>query len=186
MRLCLGLDVSTSITGISVIRDHEKFDPKVDFLDWHACELSKIESFWKKTDNITEALAALSVKFPKIDSIFIEEPMKRFAEGFSSAGTVSILQRMNGIVCYVAYKIWNVEPTYVPVSSARKVIGARIVQTKKDPQLRNAKKQTFDFILANDLSHVVWPCKKSGAVKDSTYDVVDSYVVARGGCLLNK
>lgn len=182
----LGLDISTSITGLSVIKSTDNFDPTKHLVFWQPIELTKFKSFWEKTDKVYNELNNLYELYPEIQTIYVEEPMKRFAVGLSSAQTVSILQRFNGIVCYNAYKRWNVEPTYVNVSSARKAIGIKIIQTKKDPQRRNAKQQTFDHITANDLKHIVWPVKRTGEVKNSCYDVVDSYVIAKGGMILNK
>jgi len=185
--LVLGLDVSTSVTGIVVLENVGDFEPKKHVVHWTPCELAKHKSFWDKTRVLYDALDDVRRMYAlDVGAIYVEEPMKRFAQGFSSAQTVSILQRMNGIACYIAYTMWNVEPTYVNVSSARKAAGVKVVQTKKDPQNRNAKQQTFDHMLANDLNHVQWPQKKSGVPKDFAYDVVDAYVIARGGMLLNK
>lgn len=184
--LTIGLDISTSVTGIAIIESRKNFNPNHHVVHWRPIELQKCKTFWKKTDVIRDALIDVREKHaPNVSTIFVEEPMKRFATGMSSAQTVSTLQRMNGIVCYIAYKIWGVEPEYVNVSAARKASGVKVVQTKKDPQQRNAKKQTFDHMLANDLSYIVWPTKRNSQPKDWAFDVVDAYVIAKGGMLLN-
>lgn len=180
----LGLDISTSITGIVVLEDttdQVPFDPTKHLVHYEGVELAKHKNFWIRTTHMKEALERVQAKYPVMDGIFVEEPMKRFAVGFSSAQTISILQRMNGIVCYLAFSMWSIDPTYINVTSARKKLGIKIVSRKKDPAGRNAKKQTFDHMLANDLSHIVWPLKRTGTPKDWVSDVVDAYVIGRAG-----
>lgn len=187
--LIIGLDVSTSVTGIVVLENNCNFDPKQHLMCYAPIELSKCKSFWDKTKILENEIENIRNKFaPEVTAIYVEEPMKRFATGLSSAQTVSALQRINGIACFIAYKTWShTEPTYVSVTQARKAAGVRVVQTKKDLQQRNAKKQTFDHMMSNDLSHIQWPVKRnSGNPKDWVYDVTDAYVIAKGGMLLNK
>lgn len=174
----LGIDASTSATGL-VVLDGEQ-------LVHHEAILFKgCNTFWEKCDRVHQALEKLSLCHT-IDAFYIEEPMKRFAEGFSSAETLSILQRFNGIVCYLVRERFGVDPVYVNVSSARKAAGIKVT-TKAKAGGRNAKQQTFDHVMANDLIHVQWPKKqRSDNLVDWAKDVVDAYVVARGGYELNK
>lgn len=186
--LVVGLDVSSSVTGIVVLEKSDSFDPKQHLIHYAPIELAKYKSFWKKTQALEGGIHAVrNLVTSNVDAIYVEEPMKRFATGMSSAQTVSVLQRINGIACFIAYKVWgNLEPTYVSVSQARKAAGVKVVQTKKDPQNRNAKKQTFDHMMTYDLSHVQWPTKRNSTnPKDWAFDVVDAYVIAKGGMLLN-
>jgi hypothetical protein len=193
--LVLGIDASTTITAFSVIDANNNYDPKKHFVDYWVEDFKGCSTFWEKCDKIVAKLVdidndikncAPAFDKPKIEAFYIEEPMKRFSPGMSSAETISTLQRFNGIVCYLTRERFGIDVKYVNVSAARKASGVRVVQTKKDPLGRNAKHQTFDHMLVNDLSHIQWPTKKSGKPKDWAYDVTDSYVVARGGSILNK
>jgi hypothetical protein len=191
--LVLGIDASTTVTAFSVIETSDNYDPKQHFIDYWVEDFKGCTTFWEKCDNIVKRLAIIDTQIKnaalnsrKIEAFYIEEPMKRFSPGMSSAETISTLQRFNGIVCYLTRERFGIDVKYVNVSAARKAAGVRVVQTKKDPLNRNAKHQTFDHMLANDLSHIVWPTKKSGKPKDWALDVTDSYVVARGGSVLNK
>lgn len=173
----LGVDASTSATGVVVLDDGK--------LVYHGAILFQgCNTFWEKCDRIRDSLEELA-RTHSIDNFFIEEPMKRFAEGFSSAGVISLLQRFNGIVCYLVRERFQVEPTYINVSSARKAAGIKVT-TKAKAGGRNAKQQTFDHVMANDLSYITWPKKmRSENIVDWARDVVDAYVVARGGLALN-
>lgn len=174
----LGIDASTSATGV-VVLDGDKM------IHHEAILFKGCNTFWEKCDRVRATMLDLSLGH-SINAFYIEEPMKRFAEGFSSAETLSILQRFNGIVCYLVRERFGVDPTYVNVSSARKAAGIKVT-TKAKAGGRNAKQQTFDHVMAHDLSHIQWPKKqRSDNLVDWAKDVVDAYVVARGGHELNK
>lgn len=178
MPISLGIDASTTATGIVVISDDEILHYGVEL--FKGCE-----TFWEKCDAFRRHIGELKKTIPRIDFFFIEEPMKRFAEGFSSAGVISLLQRFNGIVCYLTRETFGIDPTYVSVTSARKAAGVKVVSKAKAGG-RNAKQQTFDHMMANDLANIQWPKKqRSENIVDWSKDIVDAYVVARGGMLLN-
>lgn len=182
--MVLGLDVSTSITGLVLLDNVVDFDPKKNLVHYEPIEFKGCTTFWQKCDKIKVQLDQLHKQNPTIEGFFIEEPMKRFAEGFSSAETISILQRFNGIVCYLVRETWKIDPTYINVSSARKAIGVKVT-TKAKAGGRNAKQQTFDHLMSSDLNHITWPTKKrSTNLVDWSKDVVDAYVIARAGIVL--
>jgi hypothetical protein len=183
--LVLGLDVSTSITGLVLLDNVIDFDPKKNIVHYEPIEFKGCTTFWQKCDKIKSQLDKLYIQQPNVESFFIEEPMKRFAEGFSSAETISVLQRFNGIVCYLVREVWKIDPVYINVSSARKSIGIKVT-TKAKAGGRNAKQQTFDHVTAGDLNHIVWPTKKRSVnTVDWAKDVVDAFVIARAGIILN-
>jgi hypothetical protein len=183
--LVLGLDVSTSVTGLVLLDNVVNFDPTKNIVHYEPIEFKGCTTFWQKCDRIKQQLDKLHAQQPNVENFYIEEPMKRFAEGFSSAETISTLQRFNGIVCYLVREIWKIDPTYINVSSARKAIGIKVT-TKAKAGGRSAKQQTFDHIMANDLSHIVWPTKKKSTnTVEWAKDVVDAYVIARAGIALN-
>jgi hypothetical protein len=186
--LTLGIDASTSATGIVVIDETR-------VLHYSAETFRGAKTFWDKCDMLHQHLNELKMEltpifaktFPKkLDAFYIEEPMKRFAEGFSSAETLSILQRFNGIACYLTRDVFGIDPTYINVSSARKAAGVKVT-TKAKAGGRNAKQQAFDHMMANDLKHIEWPKKqRSENIVDWAKDVTDAYIVARGGWNITK
>lgn len=151
MAKVIGIDASTSATGIVVLQDEK-------IMHYGAVTFKSCKTFWEKCDVLQTTLELIKSEQDEIEQFFIEEPMKRFSEGFSSAETISVLQRFNGIVCYLTRKTFNVEPTYVSVSSARKSAGVKVVSKAKAGG-KNAKQQTFEQMMATDLKHIVWPKK---------------------------
>jgi hypothetical protein len=177
--LILGLDVSTSNTGV-VFLDTAGTIVTLDHIDFKGCE-----TFWEKCDRLRERFQEFKVKHPKLVGFYIEEPMKRFAAGFSSAEVISTLQRFNGIACFLARETWGLDPTYINVSSARKLAGIKVT-TKAKAGGRDVKTQVFDHMAATDLSHVKWPLKqRSPNIVDWAKDVTDAYVIAKAGAVLN-
>lgn len=184
----LGIDASTSVTAWVILEDDPMFDSKKHLLLYEAVEFKgkSFKTFWDKCDHVREQLRLLKVHQPTIDKFFIEEPMKRFSPGFSSAETISVLQRFNGIVCYFVRDMFGTDPVYVNVSSARKAAGVHVT-TKAKADGKNAKQQTFEHVTSNELSHMSWPTKRNSTqVKQFVFDIVDAYVVARGGMELYK
>jgi hypothetical protein len=186
----IGIDASTSATGVVVVDD--QVVDSVHKLVFYGAETFKgCETFWEKCDEFKKFLIELkrdlSATGPvNIERFFIEEPLKRFSTGLSSAGTISMLQRFNGIVCYLTRDVFGVEPTYINVSSARKAVGIKVMKKAKAGG-RNAKQQAFDHMMANDLSTITWPKKqRSENIVDWAKDVTDAYIVARAGLVLNQ
>jgi hypothetical protein len=101
--MILGLDVSTSITGATILDK----DGKVVYND--AWDLRKY----------------------KIDKVFIEQSLQSFRPGFSSAKTLSTLSKFNGVVSWMSYQILQVEPEFVAATSARKLCGITVPRGKK-------------------------------------------------------
>jgi hypothetical protein len=179
MSTILGLDVSTSNTGVVFLDDSAQI-LTLDHIDFKGCE-----TFWDKCDRLRERFQEFKQVHPQIAAFYIEEPMKRFAAGFSSAEVISMLQRFNGIACFLARETWGVDPVYVNVASARKLAGIKVT-TKAKSGGKDVKTQVFDHMAANDLKHVSWPLKmRSANIVDWAKDVTDAYVIAKAGTVLN-
>lgn len=183
--LILGLDISTSVTGYSILEDVKDFDSKKNVIDLNAIKFPDV-SFWEKTDYVKNILQQLHNKYPNIQKIVVEEPMKRFATGASSVQTIITLQKFNAIICLFCRDLWKVDPSYINVNNARKRLGLKIQQTKKVG--KNAKMQTAEWLLTHDFAHVVFPNKRGceacsnsiETIKSYVFDELDSYVIAHG------
>lgn len=180
----LGLDVSTSTTGVCILDvDVEPIDGKhivaLDKIDFKGCK-----TFFDKTDVIRNELVILVSAHPGNYHVAIEEPLMGFSKGMSSATTITTLMRFNGIVSYIARDVMKVDPDYVSAAHARKVCGVKLQRTSTVGM--SHKEQVFKYMSENDLRHVVWPKKKNGADVDWSRDATDSYVIARAWCLMNK
>lgn len=185
MAVILGLDVSTSVTGICVVDD----SVKPDDVGSHILLLDRIEfkgcnTLWEKADvvrNFFEEVYVRKLCMVSIKRVAVEEPLMGFRQGMSSAQTITQLVRFNGIVSYLARNIFNVEPEYIGSARARKLCGIKMQKTSiAGPQ----KEQVFAHMVANDLKHVSWPKKKNGNIVDWSRDACDAYVIARAASML--
>jgi Holliday junction resolvasome RuvABC endonuclease subunit len=164
--MILGLDISTSITGVCVLSDGEiVFN---DFIDTR-----KSKCFFEKTEKVKECLKELFAKY-EIEHIFVEQSLQSFRSGFSSAKTLSSLSRFNGVVSWVCYEISNIKPEYVAAISARKLCGIKV------PRGTKAKEVVIKNLLDNEESFVV-EYTKHGNIRQHYYDMADSIIIARAG-----
>ena len=175
----LGLDISTSCTGWCIL-DNSKIS--TGFID-----ISKEKSTFKKASIVRNKLVEINL-FNDIENIFIEENLQSFRSGFSSANTLSKLARFNGIVSYICFSEFLIEPSFLNVNTARKSLGIKIIKEKicglstKDQILKWAINDTSN-------SNNMWPEKtlKSGPRKGMVihdprcYDMADAYVIAKFG-----
>jgi hypothetical protein len=187
MNLILGLDISTAVTGYTVLNSDTGDLIAIDYID------TKSKSFWESTNEIRNRLQAL-LALGTYKDVFIEESLQQFRSGFSSAHTLSTLAKMNGIVSYIVLTMFGIEPKYISSANARSKCGIKLIRAstseeKKDP--RFTKKQIFDHVLAtrSELKGLHWPTTKStpknplGRLQDQCFDMIDSYVIAYSGYL---
>ena len=109
--MILGLDVSTSITGATVI------DNKGNVVLCEAWDTRKYKSFFDKASYINGRLTNVRIDFP-ITKIVIEQSLQMFRSGFSSAKVLTLLSKFNGVVSWLCYNTFGLEPEYVSASSA--------------------------------------------------------------------
>ena len=180
--LILGLDVSTSVTGVCLLNPNiASIINGAHILHLDRIDFKKCKSFWDKTDLVAVELDNLLKKFPGSYRVVLEEPLMGFRTGMSSAATITTLMRFNGIVSYIARDIFKVEPEYIASSRARKLCGIKLQKTSVAGI--NGKEQVFKHMSSNDLCHVQWPTKKNGQAVDWSRDATDAYVVARAASL---
>ena len=166
----LGLDVSTSITGVAIVDDSGKI------LHCEAIDTrnkNKFPSLLSKAKFIKDKLWELEdAHF--IDKIYIEESLQSFRSGFSSAKTLSTLSKINGIVSYLVCDIFEKEPEYIASTSARKLCGIKV------PRGQKAKEIVLNFLLDSDPDFVI-EYTRHGNPCPGAYDKADSVIIARAG-----
>ena len=165
--MILGLDVSTSITGATIINEKG-----VVILN-ESLDTRKYKNFFLKAENMKNYLTKLSKEY-NIEKIFIEQSLQSFRSGFSSAKTLSTLSRFNGVVSWMCYSLWSIEPEYLAATSARKMCGIKI------PKGEKAKPIVLQYVLDNEPSFVL-EYTKHGNPKPDSYDRADSWVIAMAG-----
>jgi Holliday junction resolvasome RuvABC endonuclease subunit len=163
----LGLDISTSITGYTVL-DYEGNILACDHID-----LRKEKDFFKKIQIVKSRLEVINDEYD-IEQVYVEQSLQSFRSGFSSAQTLSLLSKINGIISWLCYNMFYGEPKYLAATSARKLCGIKI------PKGQKAKKVSLQFVIDNvpgfDVEYT-----RHGNPRPGYADRSDSYVIARAG-----
>ena len=184
--LVLGLDVSTSCTGVCIIDNSVQPDDKgsnillLDKIEFKGCG-----TFFEKADRVHSELLRHVSRLRETPAVFaLEEPLLGFQKGMSSAATITTLMRFNGIVSYIGRSLFHVDPVYISAAHARKLCGIKMQRTAVAGM--SGKEQVFKHMSENDLKHVVWDKKKSGQPIDASRDMTDAYVIAKAASLTNE
>lgn len=178
----LGLDISTSCTGVCIL------DKNLNLVMLDAVKFpSSCITMFDKADRGIEEIKKL-VSGKNIEKIFVEANAKMFMPGFSSADTLITLAKFNILLSYLSHKAFGAQVIDVNVSSARKAVGFKSNKADKRPK----KEQVKDYVIA---LHPEFPYKKhiakTGSKKNqevydaSNGDMIDAWVIAKGGSLLN-
>jgi hypothetical protein len=170
--MILGLDISTSITGATVI------DDKGNVVFCEAWDTRKIKSFFDKGAYIRSKLVDIKIKHP-ITKIVVEQSLQMFRAGFSSAKTLTLLSKFNGVVSWLCYDIFEIPPEYVAATSARKQAGIKV------PRGTKAKEVVLEYV-KKTIPNFKYELTKAGNPKPGTYDRADSIVLALASYLDNK
>ena len=184
MEINLGLDISTSCTGYCL------FNTEGRLLDVGGIRLNNKKSLFSRVTDVSRILNKVCEE-KNIKNVYIEENLQAFRPGLSSAKTLLTLARFNGMISYEVYSMTGLDPIYVNVNSARKLVGLKI-DRKSD---LTTKDQVYEWVcqdLKKTNTNIAWPFKilKSGPRKGqqildpSAYDMSDAYVICKAGMLL--
>mgnify|MGYP005817370703 FL=1 len=164
--IILGLDLSTSITGATLLGQN---GDTIICESWDTRNKRQFPTIFHKAQFVRDRLVNLGWPVKKI---FIEQSLQSFRSGFSSAQTLSTLARFNGIISWICYNELNVTPEYVAASSARKLCELKV------PRGTKAKEVALQYFLDN--GHKI-EYTSHGNPKPGSYDRADSWVVAKAG-----
>jgi len=171
--MILGLDVSTSITGATVLDNEGKIVYN------EAWDTRKYKDFFKKAEYVEKRIDELRSNGFGIERVYIEQSLQSFRSGFSSAKTLSTLARFNGVVSWLVYRILQTEPEYIAATSARKLCGITV------PRGTKAKEVVIKHVVDN-IPEIVIEKTKHDNIKPHCYDKADSWVVAKAAYESNK
>ena len=170
--MILGLDISTSITGTTVLDE----SGNVVFCEaWDFRNKKHFPTLFEKGREIKNLFHKLKWEY-NITSVYIEQSLQSFRSGFSSAQTLSLLSKINGIVSWLCYNIFGSEPQYFAATSARKLCGIKV------PKGQKAKAVSLQFVVDNVPNFEV-QYTKHGNPRPGYADRSDSYVIAKAGWL---
>jgi len=182
--MILGIDISTSITGFSIVGDGQ-------LLHYSSIDLRKYNNVFKKASILKEYLEDFfeayqldndsgwgESQYP-ITNIYIEQPLHMFMKGKSSANTLSKLMIFNGIVSWIVHELFEIEPQYIAATSARKHCGIKVKRGQK------AKEIVLKHLLNNEPAfHIEYT--KFGNPKPESYDRADAIIIAKAGDIIER
>ena len=170
--MIVGLDISTSITGVTVLSDAGEV---VLCEAWDLRNKKHFPTLFDKGKHLKSKIWELDDRF-NIKKVYIEQSLQSFRSGFSSAKTLSTLSRFNGIVSWLCYSVFELEPEYIAATSARKKCGITI------PKGSKAKQMVIQYVVDN-VPDVPIEYTKHGNPKPQCFDMADSWVIAKAGWL---
>ena len=165
--MILGLDISTSITGVTIL------DDQGGIILCDAIDTKKYKSIFQKASVVNQYLLEINKNY-SIKKIYVEKSLQSFRSGFSSAQTLSLLSKINGIISWLCYNTFGGTPEYIAATSARKTCGIKV------PKGQKAKDVALQFVVDNvpsfDIEYTRYGNPKAGYADRS-----DSYVIAKAG-----
>lgn len=166
--MILGLDISTSVIGITWFSDDYKF-LEISYLKFKkgTCLFTKLDEFITFFEHKYGKL--------KISSIGIEEPLKAFKGKFSSADTIQKLTQINALISGYLYRRYHLKPSYYNVNAARKLVFPSLVIPQSHP---NKKYMIWEAVMKLEPT-INWMYSASThKLQDENFDIADSYVIA--------
>jgi hypothetical protein len=199
--LILGLDVSTTCIGISLIEDKGTYG-KLELLH-HVTPivkpkpLSKMQELFEKA-RIFEEEFLNKYADVGVTRVIIEEPLLRS----NNVNTVATLLRFNGMISRAVYDTLGIIPDYISSYDARcygfpELMAVRTINrkgeaytekeiAKKNPVLfgafdDNVDKKSFVWELVADMEpQITWIYDKKGKLKKENFDMTDAYAAVIG------
>lgn len=199
--LILGLDVSTSCIGISLIEDKGTYG-KLELLH-HVTPIVKPKPASKMQELFEKAIIFESEFLDKyadvgITRVIIEEPLLRS----NNVNTVATLLRFNGMISRAVYDTLGIVPEYISSYDARcygfpELMSVRTINrkgeaytekeiSKKNPVLFGAyddnvdKKSVVWELVADMEPQITWIYDKKGKLKKENFDMTDAYAAVIG------
>ena len=169
MSAILGLDISTSITGVTVIENKKILETGF----WDTRNKKHFPSIYHKAKFIKDKIEDIKDTHD-IAHIYIEQSLHSFRSGFSSAQTLSTLSRFNGIVSWMCWEVFSLQPEMIAATSARKLAGLSIKRGQ------NAKQKVLEFII-DKYPGINIQYTKHGNPKPGTLDMCDSIIISVAG-----
>tara|TARA_R100001509_G_scaffold158160_1_gene122996 strand:- start:3181 stop:3738 length:558 start_codon:yes stop_codon:yes gene_type:complete len=166
----LGLDISTRMTGVCVF-DQDGLCVYNESIDTR--NKNKFPTIYSKGTAVKDVLNIIHEKF-NIEATFIEQPFMFFNSGGSTAKTMSVLQRFNGIVSWTCFELFKHEPVHITATAARKMLNIPLKRGE------NAKEKCLQYVL-DEYKDFVVEYTRQGNIKQGVFDRSDSYIIAKAG-----
>ena len=169
MSAILGLDISTSITGATIV-DNKKI---LETTFWDTRNKKHFSSIYHKAKYIKDKIEDIKDRY-SISHIYIEQSLHSFRSGFSSAQTLSTLSRFNGIISWMCWEIFSIQPQMIAATSARKHAGLTIKRGE------NSKQKVLEFVI-DKYPGINIEYTRHGNPKPGILDMCDSIIISLAG-----
>ena len=171
--MILGLDISTSIVGVAIVNPETKELVVSEHID-----LTKIDSVFSKAELVGAELWQINNNHA-IKDLFIETALMKFIPGRSRADTIVKLAKFNGIVSWMCYDTFGLNPVYLNVNTARSLYGLSFPRGTKGPK---RKKMVVESVIEKEKTAFTYEMARGGKnYKKGTDDRADAVVIARAG-----
>ena len=161
--MILGLDLSTSKIGYSIIDNKKKLI---------VCDVMKLKplALEDRAEIFYLFMITLKNKY-EIKEVFIEEPFSMFGGGRTTAGTMAKLQRCS----FAVKRVFKQNPVLIPANKARKSVGLKIKRGE------NTKKKVIEWVEKNYPKDFIVEYTNYGNPRPGTDDKADAVVIALAG-----
>ena len=166
--MILGLDVSTSVVGYTLLDEDAKL---IKCEAWDLRNKRYFPSLYSKAAFVKEKLEEINLYFT-IEHVYIEEPFVFFKSGGSTGKTMAKLQSFNGIISWICHDLFGFSPKHLSPAQARKLNGIKVSRGQK------AKQVDLDYLLKNEESFTIEYTNR-GNPKPVSYDRADSFIIAK-------
>jgi len=180
MNYILGLDVSTSKLGLSIL------DTNKNLVKSETIKLDNKTSLEDRCLVVEHTLSSLNAynyinkkNRYNITKVYIESPFMMFSGGKTTAMTMSKLQRFNGMISYMVRKQFGFDAELIAANKARGAVGLKIKRGE------DTKKKVIEWVKNEYPDDFNYDLTRYGNPKPGTDDKADAVVVALAGIILN-
>lgn len=172
--MILGIDISSIKVGIGIVDDGK------NIIYSNVVKFDKEMTLFEKANSFKETIVNIKERYD-IEKIYIEEALMMFGSRSSMAQVISLLQRFNGMLSFVVFDVFNMEPIMVNVNSARRKVGMKIDRTIKHKNPRQKKQPIIDFMVElykNTKTPIIIKLNRNLNFAEGEDDRVDALVIA--------
>jgi len=183
----LTFDLSSSTVGNCIYNKEDESLIKMDYFKYPNCE-----DLLDKGKHLEETISILLDDFPLIDEFVIEERLKKFQSGKSSADNLLVLAQLNYICQYLMKYKFKLKITEINVLKARGLVFPEIFKITKALKIKQ-KDFVFEKVLSI-LGESLFPTKTNSRGKnkgmtvflEEAKDMADSWLIGKSYFILKK
>ena len=166
--MILGIDISTSKIGISIIDENE------NLLLSELIKMKPSDPLETRAEIFKNKIEQIRRKY-EIKHIFVEQPYMAFSGGKTTAVTMAKLQRFNGMCCYAIYDLFGTVASLIQANKARGLVELKIKRGE------NTKLKVIEWVQEKYPKDFIVEYTRHGNPKPGTDDKADAIVIANAG-----